>query len=90
MIIIMRFGENNLLGPKCIDIYEFCGVCWDIHIPPFFFLFIILKNRKSTRACPILKSNSTSFCFTFFFLRMNNKKNLKRGPRGPHSYFFTN
>ena len=26
MIIIMRFGENNVLCPKYIDIYKFGGV----------------------------------------------------------------
>ena len=26
MIIIVRFGENNILCPKYIDIYEFGGV----------------------------------------------------------------
>ena len=43
------------------------------------FLFIFQKNRKSTRAWPILKSNSTSFWLKKCFLgRMNNKKVRKR------------
>ena len=44
------------------------------------FFFIIRKNAKSTRAWPILKSNSTSF--DYFFHMMNNKKIPKRGPQG--------
>ena len=44
------------------------------------FLFIIKNNGKSTREWPILKSNSTSFWFGIFFLRMNNKKIKKSGP----------
>ena len=51
-----------------------------------YFFFIIQKNGKSTRALPILESNSTSFCFKKFFPRMNNKNFMRRGP---HSYFFT-
>ena len=43
------------------------------------FLFIIQKNGTSTRAWPILKSNSTSFWF--FFPRMNDKKIRKRVPQ---------
>ena len=26
VIIILRFGENNVLGPKYIDIYQFRGL----------------------------------------------------------------
>ena len=37
MIIIMRFGENNVLCPKYIDIYEFGGYEWNVHIPPYIF-----------------------------------------------------
>ena len=45
------------------------------------FLFIIKKHGKSTRAWPILKSNSTSFWFNNLFPWMNNKKIKKRGPQ---------
>ena len=48
---------------------------------PVQFLFIIQKNQKSTRAWPILKSNSTLFSFRTIFHRMNNKKFTKRGPK---------
>ena len=68
MIIIMRFGENNVLCPKYIDIYKFCGVRRGHTYSTIHFLFIIQKNRKSNRAWPILKSNSTSLWFKFFFL----------------------
>ena len=49
---------------------------------PFHFLFIIQINGKSTRAWPILKSNSTLFSFRTIFPRMNNKNFTKRGPKG--------
>ena len=47
VIIIVGFGENIVLGPNYINIYEFRGggTFSTIH-----FLFIIKKNGKSTRA----------------------------------------
>ena len=68
VIIIMRLGENNVLGPKYIDIYIYIyisispvrGEGYMVHLH---FLFIIHKNGKSIRAWPILKSNYTSFRF---------------------------
>ena len=58
---IMRLGGNNVLCPKYIDIgYMNLGGCT---YSTLHFLFIIKKNWKSTRAWPILKSNSTSFWF---------------------------
>ena len=40
----MRFGENNVLCPKYIDIYEFWGVRGgDIHIPPYIFCLLLKK-----------------------------------------------
>ena len=42
----MRFSENNVLGPKYIDIYEFCEVRWGRTYSTVHFLFIIQKNRK--------------------------------------------
>ena len=59
---------------------QLCGIChtWStIHL-----LFIIHKNEKSTKARPILKSNSTSFLCLEKFPRMNNKKFRKWGPKG--------
>ena len=49
---------------------------------PVHFLFIIQKTGKSTRAWPILKSNSTLFSFRTSFPRMNNKNFTKKGPKG--------
>ena len=43
-IIIMRFGEDNVLGPKYIDIYEFRGVQGGRTYSTEHFLFIIQKN----------------------------------------------
>ena len=51
MIIIMRFDENNVLGLKYIDIYQFRGlVGGGGYMAHLFFLFITHKNGKSTRA----------------------------------------
>ena len=46
MIIIMRFGENNVLGPKYIDIYEFGGGTGGRTYSTVHFLFI-QKNYES-------------------------------------------
>ena len=75
----MRFGENNVICTKYIHIYAFRGG-W--RGSPVHFLFIIQKNGKSTRAWPILKSNSTLFSFRTIFPRLNNKNFTKRGPKG--------
>ena len=45
----MRFGENNVLCPKYINIYEFWEVQGDVHGPPYIFL-LLKKNRKSIGA----------------------------------------
>ena len=50
VIIIMRFGENNLLCPKYIDIYEFQGVWAGTNIFHRTFFVYYPKNGKSTRA----------------------------------------
>ena len=64
MLIIMRFGENNVLGPTYIDKYQFWGFVggggYMVHLT---FFSSIHKNGKSKRAWPILKFNSTSFWF---------------------------
>ena len=78
----MRFGEN-VLGPKYTDIYEFQGVQGGRTNSTVDFLFIIKKNRKSTRAWPIWKSNSTSFWFKFFFLGWIIKNLYKETQGGP-------
>ena len=49
MIIIMRFGENNVLCPKYIDIYEFWGyggLGGNIHIPQYIFCLSFKKTEK--------------------------------------------
>ena len=42
MIIIMRFGENNVLCSKYINIYEF----WGVHDPPYIFCLLFKKMEK--------------------------------------------
>ena len=49
MIIIMRIGENDVLCPKYIDIYELLGGRGGTLNSTVVFLFIIQKYRKSTR-----------------------------------------
>ena len=82
----MRFGKNNVLCAKYIDIYEFWGVQGGTYILHCTILFIIQKNGKSTRTWPILKSNSTSFWFKKL-PRINNKKFIKREPLGAQLIF---
>ena len=51
MIIIMRSDENNVLGPKYIDIYQFWGVVGGgVTWSTLHFLFMIHKNIKNTGA----------------------------------------
>ena len=74
--------KNNVLGTVNINFGG--GMGWGVTCFMLHFLLIIYKNGKSIRAWPILKSNSTSFSFNFFFLGWIIKKHEK----GPHSYFF--
>ena len=47
VIIIMRFGENNVLCPKYINIYmNLEGYGLDVHIPPYIFCLLIKKTEK--------------------------------------------
>ena len=52
VIIIFRFGENNVLGTICIHtyIYQFRGWAIFVHGLPHIVLFIIHKNVKIIRA----------------------------------------
>ena len=48
MIIIMRFGEYNVLGPKYINIYiNFRGARGrGLHGQPYSFCFVLIKTEK--------------------------------------------
>ena len=48
VIIIKRFGENNVLCPKYIDVYEFRGEWGDAHIKPYIFR-LLLKNTEKVQ-----------------------------------------
>ena len=76
----MRFGENNVICPKYIDIYAFREerrrTEGDGGDPPFIFCLLFKKTEK-------VQINSTLFSFRTIFPRMNNKKIMKRGPKGP-------
>ena len=45
-IIIIGFGENNVLCPKYIDIYEFRGGGREVHGPPYIFSLLFKKTKK--------------------------------------------
>ena len=46
-MIIMRFGENNVLCPKYIDIYEFRGGTeGDVQRPPYIFCLLFKKTEE--------------------------------------------
>ena len=54
MIIIMRFGKNNVLCPKYIDIYEFQeGMRLDVDGPPFIFCLLFKKMEKVQKRGPM-------------------------------------
>ena len=44
--IIIGFGENNVLSPKYIDIYEFRGERGDVHGPPYIFVYYLKKLKE--------------------------------------------
>ena len=45
-ITIIGFGENNVLCPKYIDIYEFRGGWGDVHGPLYIFCLLFKKIEK--------------------------------------------
>ena len=79
MIIIMRFGENNVLCPKYIDIYEFQWVRGDVHGPPNFFC-LLLKNTKKVQENDLYLNQILHHFDLKKNPRMNNKNFTKRGP----------
>ena len=42
----MRFGENNVLGPKYIDTYQFHGFVGGVTGPPYIFCLLFIKTGK--------------------------------------------
>ena len=53
----MIFGENNILQPKHIDIYEFQGV-WGgegVHIPQYIFCLLLKKKQKKYKSMTYTK-----------------------------------
>ena len=78
----MRFGENNVLCPKYIDIYEFVGVRGRRTYYIVHFFFIIKKNEKVLEHDQYLNQILHHFHLKKI-RRLNNKKITKRGP---HKY----
>ena len=68
VIIIIRFGENNVLGTIYIDIYQFLEWAEEEHGPPHIFLFIIHKNGKIIRACMTYIKITFYIFFIFIFI----------------------
>ena len=64
----MRFGENNVLCPKYINIYEFLGYGRDVHIPPFIFCLLFKKNEKVQEHDLYLNQIQHHFDFKNLFL----------------------
>ena len=46
VIIIIRFGENNVLGTIYIDIYKFGGGRGEVHGPPHIVFLLFIKTEK--------------------------------------------
>ena len=86
MIIIMRFGENNVLCPKYIDIYEFGGVWGDVHITPYIFCLLFTNMEKVEEHDLYLNQ-----IIHYFYLKknrmMNNKNLTKRGAQAARLLF---
>ena len=87
VIIIMRFGDNNVLCVKYINIYEFRGVRGGRTYTTVHFLFIIKKKTKKVQEHDIYLKEILHYFDLIFFSIMSNKKFTKR--EGPSSYFFT-
>ena len=83
VIIIVRFGENNVLGPICI--YRSISINFGCTWLTLQFSFTLHIKGKITRTWLILKSNSTLFWPRNFFPTVNNKKLQLTG--GPSTIF---
>ena len=79
-IIIIGFGENNVLCTKYIDIYEFRGRQGDVHGPPYIFC-LLLKKRKKYMSMTCTKIKFYISFFFFFFIAWIIKKLQKGGPK---------
>ena len=65
----MRFGENNVLCPKYIDIYEFWGgMGGDVHIPQYIFCLLFKKLKKVKEHDLYLDQILLNFHLKHFFL----------------------
>ena len=74
VIIIVRFGENNVFGPKYIDMYINFGGAWS-HGFPYIFRLLFIKTINSTS-------------FRLFFIGLIIKKLRKGGAFGARLRFF--
>ena len=75
VVIIVKFGENNVLGRINIHKYQYVSIMGDGEVGTWFTLhlsFTIHKKGKNYKNTTILKSTSTSFSFNDFFPMVNN------------------
>ena len=76
LIFLIRFGENILLGPIWIHMYQFLG--WSRRGKHFFSLILIFYSQTWKNKIVIQKSNSPSVSYDNFFPRVNNKKSCEQ------------
>ena len=83
----MRFGENNVLCLKYINIYEFWRICGgeDVHIPGHIFC-LLLKKTEKVKEHDLYLSQILHHFYLKFFPRINNKNFRKRGPHSIDLY----
>ena len=46
VVIIMRFGENNVLLEYYIDTYKFWGLNGGLHASPYIFCLLFMQSEK--------------------------------------------
>ena len=64
----MRFGENIVLGPKYIDIYEFRKEGRDVPGPPYIFYLLFKKTEEVQEHDLYLNQILHYFDLKYFFL----------------------
>ena len=80
-IIIMIFGENNVLGTIYIDIHIYISISeaswrgW-LHGSPYILFLLFMKSEKVQE----LKSNSTLFLLKIFFPMTKKKIGTQGAP----------
>ena len=87
LIIIIRFGANNVLCQKYIDIYEFGGYGRGMYTFQCTFFVYYSKKWKKYKSTTYTKIKFYIILISIFFPSMNNKIFRKRGPQGDQLIF---